>query len=103
MMVKTTRGVNAAIMRRAVHACILLILTYAAPAWWPGRTQTNREGQTIQNSMEGLCTKLDKAQNIALRAVLPVWKKIPISMLQKEARTPPVHHTLDCPCKLAAI
>lgn len=38
--------------------------------------------------MEGLCTKLDKVQNIALRAVLPVWKTIPISILQKEAGTP---------------
>lgn len=103
MLVKTTRGVNAAIMRRAVHACILPILTYAAPAWWPGRTRTNREGRTVQNSMEGLCTKLDKVQNIALRAVLPVWKTIPISILQKEAGTPPVHHTLDYLCKLAAI
>ncbi len=72
MLVKTTRGVNADIMRREVHAYILLILTYATPAWWPGRTQTNKERRTIQNSIEGLCAKLDKVQNIALRVVLPV-------------------------------
>ena len=32
MLVKTTRGVEALIMRKAVHACILPILTYGAPA-----------------------------------------------------------------------
>lgn len=32
MLVKTTRGVNATTIRKAVHACILPILTYAAPA-----------------------------------------------------------------------
>ena len=33
ILVKTTRGVNATTMRKAMHACILPILTYAAPAW----------------------------------------------------------------------
>ncbi len=33
MLVNTTRGVEAVIMRKAVHACILPILTYVAPAW----------------------------------------------------------------------
>ncbi len=103
MLVKTTRGVNAAIMCREVHECILLILTYAALGWWPGRTRTNKEGRTIQNGVEGLCTTLDKIQNIALLAVLPIWKTIPISIWQKKAGTPPVHHTLDYLCKMAAI
>lgn len=64
-------------MRKAVHACILPILTYGAPAWWPVRTGTNREEETIQNGMETNCRKLDKAQNAALRAILPVWKTAP--------------------------
>lgn len=33
MLVKTTRGVVADIMRRAVRACIIPILTYGTPAW----------------------------------------------------------------------
>ncbi len=33
MLVKTTRGVEAVIIRKAVHACILSILTYGIPAW----------------------------------------------------------------------
>ena len=82
MLVRTTRGVEALIMRKAVHACILPILTYGAPAWWPGRTRTNKQGRTIQNSMEGNCQRLDKAQNTALCAILPVWKPTPTAILQ---------------------
>lgn len=33
MLVKTTRGVEAFIMQKVVHACIIPILTYGAPAW----------------------------------------------------------------------
>ncbi len=51
MFVKTTRRVDAVIMRKVVHACILPILTHRTPAWWTGRTRTNCEGRTIQNSM----------------------------------------------------
>lgn len=39
ILVKTTRGVEADIMRREVHACILPILTYGTPAWWPDRLE----------------------------------------------------------------
>ena len=88
MLVNTTREVEAGIMRRAVHACILPILTYGTPAWWPGRTRTNCEGRTIPNAMEKNCKKLDKAQNAALRAILPVWKITPTVVLQREAATP---------------
>ncbi len=96
MLVKTTRGVEAVIMRKAVHACILPIPTYGTPAWWPGRTRTNREGQTIQNSMESNCKNLDRAQNTALRAIFPVLRTTLTVVLQKETATPPIHYTLDC-------
>ncbi len=42
MLVKTTRGVEALIMRKAVHACILPILTYGAPAWGPRQSRINK-------------------------------------------------------------
>ena len=67
MLVDATKGVEAVIMRKAIHACILPILTYGAPAWWPERTRTNREGRTIQNDIDNNCQKLDKTQNAALR------------------------------------
>ncbi len=103
MLVKTTRGVNATTMRKAVHACILPIFTYAAPAWWPGQSHTNAAGRTIHNKINANCDKLNKAQNIALRTILPVWKTVPIHIFQRKVATPPIHHTLDYLCKLAAL
>lgn len=63
----TVQGVETKVIRRAVHACILPILRYAAPAWWPGRTRLDKHGKTIRNGVEGQLTRLDKVQNIALR------------------------------------
>lgn len=53
--------------------------------------------------METNCTKSDRAQSVALRAILPVWKTTPSIILQREAATPPIHHTLDYLCELAAL
>ncbi len=33
MLGNTTKGVDVKVIQRAVHACILPIQTYAAPAW----------------------------------------------------------------------
>ena len=103
MLVKTTRGVNAITMHKAVHSCVLPILTYTARAWWPGQNYINATGRTIHNKVNAHCDKLDKAQNIALRAILPVWKTVPIHILQREAATSSIHHTLNHLCELAAI
>ena len=46
---------------------------------------------------------MDKAQNIALRAILPVWKTIPTTILQREAVTTLIHHVFDYLGKLAAL
>lgn len=103
MLVKTTKEVEVVIMQKAVHACILPILTYGAPAWWPGHTQTNKQKQTIQNNMEGNFQKLEKAQNTTLCAIFPIWKTTPTAILQREAATPPIHYTFDYLYKLAAL
>ena len=102
MLTKTTRGVEAEVIRRAVNSCMLPILTYAAPAWWPSKTRINKAGHTIRNGVERHCKKLDLAQNIALRAILPVWRTTPVAILQLEAGIPPIHHTLNHLCLLAS-
>ncbi len=72
MLVKTTRRVNVTTMQKAVHACILPILIYTAPTWWPGQNHTNVTGRNIHNKVNAHWDKLDKAKNIALRTILPV-------------------------------
>lgn len=66
-------------------------------------TRINKNGKTIRNGVDGHLKKLDKAQSVALHAILPVWKTTPIKIMQKEAATPPIKHTLDYLCKLASL
>lgn len=47
MLGNTVRSVDVKVIQRAVHACILPILTYAAPVWWAGRTRINNAGKKI--------------------------------------------------------
>lgn len=47
MLGNTIQGIETKIICQVVCVCILLILTYAAPAWWPGRTRLNKHGKTI--------------------------------------------------------
>ncbi len=82
-------------MRCEVHACVLPILTYAVSNWWSGRTRTNKNRKTIRNEVDGHLKKLDEAQNVALRSILPVWKTTPIKIMQKEAATLLIEHTLN--------
>ncbi len=72
MLVKTTREVKTVITQKAVHTCILAILTYSVPVWWLEQTWTNRRVQTIQNNMDNHCKKLDNVENAALRAISSV-------------------------------
>lgn len=103
MLENTVRGVDVKIIRRAVHACVLSILTYAAPAWWHGRSRINNAGKTIRNGVEGQLCRLEKVQNTALRTILPVWRTTPIRIMQREAATPPIEHTLNYLCELASL
>ena len=103
MLGKTVQGVETKGMRRAVYACTLPILTYAAPAWWPGRTRLNKQGKTIRNGVEGQLNRLDKVENIVLRSILPVWRTTPIQIIQRKAATTPVEHTLNHLCELASL
>lgn len=45
--------------------------------------------------METNYNRLDKAQNIAFRAMLSLWKIISIFLFQKEDATTPIHYMLD--------
>ena len=55
----------------SVISPILPSITYGAPAWWPGRMRKDKEGREMKNGMEGHRKKLDKSQNVALRAIFP--------------------------------
>lgn len=103
MLGNTVQGVKPYVMRQIVHACILLILVYAAPAWWPGKNRLDKKGKVIRNGVEGHLNRLNKVPNIALYTIFPIWWTTPITIMQRKATTPSIEHTLDHLCKLAAI
>lgn len=103
LYISITCYIHVKILSPRLPPSILPILTYAAPACWPGRTRLNKHGKTIRNGVEGQLTRLDKVRNILLRTILPVWRTTPIQIMQREAAIAPIEHTLDHLCELASL
>lgn len=82
------RGASPALLRRAVTACIIPVMTYGSTIWWPFKDGPVRRAI-------GLVKKMDVVQNIALRSALPVFRTTPIPLLQCAAGIPPIALTLD--------
>ncbi|KAM4066733.1 reverse transcriptase (RNA-dependent DNA polymerase) [Hirsutella rhossiliensis] len=84
-------------MRRAVCACVIPVLLYAAEAWYPGPksprwTKPSKEGPS---GIGNLVKKMSKALYTSLRAILPVWRTTPTNVLHREAGIPPVPLLLE--------
>lgn len=103
MLGNTVQRLEPFVMRQVVHACILLILTHAAPAWWPRNNRLDKKGKVIRNRVEGHLSRLNKVQNIAFHTILPLWRTTPLTIMQREVSMHPSEHTLDHLCKLAAL
>jgi ribonuclease HI len=97
----TVRGITPALLRQAIQACVLPVLTYAAEAWWPSRSRV-KKGRQVGNSITTQLHRMDVVQNIALRGMLPVYKTTPRAALQREAGIPPIETALDARVKGAA-
>ena len=100
MLENTTRG---CIIRKEISTFILLIHTYKTPAWWPSCLRKDKKRRNIKNGIERYCRKWDKSQNLALCGMFPVWKTIPVKIIQKKAATSAIYYTLDHLCKQAGL
>lgn len=72
MLTNTIHSMEPIIMRKVIHTCILPIFTYGMSVWWSGHSRLCQKGTTIGNRIDGHLKQLNKVQNIALRAILPV-------------------------------
>lgn len=93
----TVRGAPPLSVRRAIQACVIPTLTFAAPTWWQGYTRPSRTNphQTVNSGLKTLCQKLEVELNNGLRAILPVYRTTPSAALHRETAIPPVHLLLD--------
>jgi len=81
----------------AANACVLPIATYGAETWWQGATKpgTKDPTKTVKTRQETLVGIIEETVKLAARAILPVWKTTPISVLHRESGLPPAKVILE--------
>jgi hypothetical protein len=68
------------------------VFLYIHPTLTPRWNQPTKD---IPSSNQYLIQRMTKAMNQAMRAILPVWKTTPITILHRESGIPPVDQLLE--------
>ena len=97
----TVRGVRLHLLQQAVTACVFHKAYYGAETWWPGRIRPG--APQTSNRVEGHLKKLTKVVLAGARAVLPVFRTTPVSVLHRESGFSPPEIELDQIALLAAV
>ncbi|KAF7139722.1 hypothetical protein CNMCM5793_007559 [Aspergillus hiratsukae] len=82
-LANTVRGVQPHLMQQAVTACVLRKVYYGAETWWPGRFRPGPP--QISNRVEGHLKRITTVILAGARAVLPVFRTTPVSVLHRES------------------
>jgi len=96
-LTNTIHGPLPSAVRSAVRACVEPVLLHGSEAWYPGtsRPRWNQPTKDVPSSNQHLIQRMTKAMNQAMRAILPVWKTTPITILHRESGIPPVDQLLE--------
>ncbi len=83
----TVRGVPPLPLQRATKACVLSRAYFAAETWWPGRSRPGLSptSRPITNQVEKPIRLLSKVVLTSARAILPVYRTTPTSVLYRES------------------
>lgn len=98
----TARGLPPRLSRQAVISCVLPIAHFAAETWWPGKTRS-KGNKLISNRVGFHIKTLNKVHTAAARAILPVFRTTPTSILFREAGIFPAELALDNIIRRAAV
>lgn len=90
----TVRGVPPHLTRQAVTACVLPIANFGAETWWP-RVYRKKGDKIVSNRVGQHLAKLEKVYSTAARAILPVYRTVPLPALLREAGLTPSEIALD--------
>lgn len=99
MLANTVRGLSQLNLRRLYLACVVPIMTYGAPVWWPNKT--GRDGKLAGKKQHE--KDMEKVQRRALRIICAAFRTTPTAALELEASIPPVRHTLNQAVRAAGI
>ncbi|KAF6515167.1 hypothetical protein HZS61_005073 [Fusarium oxysporum f. sp. conglutinans] len=96
-LTNTVHGPLPSAVRGAVRACVEPVLLHGSEAWYPGtsRPRWNQPTKDIPSRNQHLIQRMTKTMNQAMRAILPVWKTTPITILHRESGIPPVDQLLE--------
>ncbi|OBS20651.1 hypothetical protein FPOA_06995 [Fusarium poae] len=96
-LANTVHGPLPSAVRSAVRACVEPVLLHGSEAWYPGTTRPrwSRPTRDTPSSNQHLIQRMNKALNQSMRAILPVWKTTPITVLHRESGIPPVEQLLE--------
>ncbi|RKL06834.1 hypothetical protein BFJ70_g16980 [Fusarium oxysporum] len=96
-LTNTVHGPLPSAVRSAVRACVEPVLLHGSEAWYRGKTRPRWTQPTkdLPSSNQHLLQRMSKAMNQAMRAILPVWKTTPITILHRESGIPPVDQLLE--------
>ena len=90
-----SHGAPAAFLRLALCGGVLPTLTYAAEVWWPIHSHPRRGAKNFTK-------QVDKAINVVLRSILPVYRTTLNPLLHHAAGIPPADITYKTACRRAA-
>ncbi|CVL09069.1 related to reverse transcriptase [Fusarium mangiferae] len=84
-------------VRSAVMACVEPVLLHGSEAWYPGTTRPrwSQPNRDTPSSSQHLIQRMNKALHQSMRAILPIWKTTPITILYRESGIPPVDQLLE--------
>ncbi|RKK10703.1 hypothetical protein BFJ65_g14698 [Fusarium oxysporum f. sp. cepae] len=96
-LTNTVHGPLRSAVRGAVRACLEPVLLHGSEAWYPGKTRPRWTHPTkdLPSSNQHLVQIMTKAMKQAMKAILPVWKTTPITVLHRGSGIPPVDQLLD--------
>jgi ribonuclease HI len=96
-LTNTVHGPLPSAVRGAVRACVEPVLLHGSEAWYPGKTRPRWTHPTkdLPSSNQHLVQIMTKAMKQAMKAILPVWKTTPITVLHRESGIPPVDQLLN--------
>ncbi|KAJ3499512.1 hypothetical protein NLG97_g286 [Lecanicillium saksenae] len=96
-LTNTRHGPSPSAVRAAVMACVEPVLMYGTEVWYPGKTRPrwSKPTKTIPTRIQHLLQIMSKTLNHSMRAILPVWKTTPTTILHRETGIPPVRQLLE--------
>ncbi|CCU76238.1 TE1b-like protein [Blumeria hordei DH14] len=90
----TSRGAAPRPLVGAVDMCIVSLATFGSDVWWPGSKRPTTRGM-VTSPTSNLCSMIDKANLMGLRAALPVMRTTPNVVVHREGGIPPAKVILE--------